>query len=126
MEAREAQQWELFAALEPFPDDKIINALAYIASIFANGQLKKKGGAKWKMDDFLIKYFTPPQKKQKPQSLSKMKQMVMAIGEAFGAKGVKKDKPKLDRHRIKYEAQKYLPKRTTPPKNPIKRSKKNG
>ena len=126
MTAKQAIEWETFAALEPFGDDKIVQALAYIASIFANGTLKKKGNVPWKMEDFLIKYFRPPEKKTKAQPLDQMKKMIYAIGSAFGAKGTKgKVKLPEDKHRIKYEAEKYIPRRTTPPVNTV-RGKKNG
>ena len=124
MTAQQAQQWEVFASIEPFPEDKIIQALAHIAAIFANGTLKKKNSSKWKMDDFLIKYFTPPVK-VKEQSVSTMKSMLYAIKDAFGSKS-KNDSQKVKNrnpYRIKYEAEKYIPRRSTPPLNPVKRRK---
>lgn len=121
MSAQQAQQWEVFGILEPFPEDRIIHTLQYIAAIFANGTLKKKNGGKWTVKDFQVTYFTPIERAKKALPLGKMKDMVLAIGAAFGVKVKQK---KQDPYRLKYEAEKYIPKRYSPPKNLVKRIKK--
>ena len=114
------QEWEIFATFEPFPEDKIVQHLAHIASVFANANFKKKHGDKWTMEDFLLKYFSPPQKKVKKQTASQMKEALLSIAGAVNRKVFKKERPKRDPYKIKYEAQRYIPVRKTPPVNPVR------
>lgn len=127
MTAQEAQEWETFNSIVPFPHQQIIDVITLVATIFANGTLKKKNQQPWIRKDFLMEYFKPEIKKVKPQKLSAMKTVVQLIGVAFGSKKTKQTKEislerERNKHRIKYEAEKYIPKRTTPPVNPIKRN----
>ena len=126
MTAQQAQQWEIFGKMEPFPEDKIVNVLIRAFAIFANGTLKKKNGQKWTEKDFEINYFSPIPYKKKIQPLNKMKSMLYAIGSAFGGKNKQNnnDGVKVNPYRIKYEAEKYIPRRFDPPKNPVKKRNK--
>ena len=126
MTAKQMQEWETFGAIEPFPEDKIVQALAFIASIFANGTLKKIDKSPWTMEDFIFKYFSAP-KKVKKQSTSTMKKMFNVLGQAFGKKEKeieKERKKRRNKHRIKYKLQESIPRRMTPPANPVKRVKR--
>lgn len=79
MSASQALEWELFAAKNPSFEDKVLIQMAYIAQIFASAFIKKKDKAPWKLAEFMP--FENKKPKEKPNSKSLLKKLVLLAGD---------------------------------------------
>ncbi len=116
MSGKEAQEWEMYNLINPFPEDKIINALGHIATIMANAFLKRTDHKKWERKDFIPEYFTEikKSKKQNPKDLKKgALAFASRINNAFNRKPKKEEKKKTKKH--VYALEKLIKMRTSPP-----------
>lgn len=123
------KEWEAYARLEPFPEDRVVHAIAIAATRFANGYLRAKNTDRvWTVDDFLPKYHEP--EKKKLQSPDEMKSFFSGFLSRHGDEDAKqwaedhrkeRDLPGQEEAARLMEIRKLFPKRTTPPKRLMKR-----
>ena len=61
MRPSELGEWETLWAIDPWGPQRADAGCAIVASTVASGLLKKSGGGRWKLSDFMPYYEQPPE-----------------------------------------------------------------
>jgi len=86
MSFAEFQDWQQFAELEPFGEERADIRTASIVSTLANiWRDPKKHRQPYQMSDFFFRFGDSPEEKKQPQSWEQMKNIGMMMAKAYGA-----------------------------------------
>lgn len=86
MSFAEFRDWQLFAELEPFGEERSDIRTASIVSTLANvNRDPKKRRQPYQMTDFLLRFGDAPEIKKPPQTWEQMKNIGMQMAKAYGA-----------------------------------------